>query len=87
MAAKLAMVAVDRDFEGPWIRAQGSEKAIEIAGLGEGESVTLESETDRQLNLPEVFRSNGTFSFPQCTKFRIIKQAAGRSPTFVRIVW
>ena len=82
------MVAAKEPCETAWQRARGNEQGIIVRGLKEGESVLLDYEIDRQLQVPIAFVSNSRFPFPsKCTAFRFRKEVNGGTPseTYVEI--
>lgn len=88
MATRSALVACAESHEGPWQRAQGNETGIVVRGLEEGGTIRLESEYDRQLQVPFDFIKDGRYDFPSpSTRWRIAK-IAGTNPTetFVSVV-
>lgn len=88
MNTRSALVAARDSHQGPWQRSQGNESGLVVTGLEEGGLVTLESEHQKQLQLPQIFTQDGEYDFPSpSTRWRIIK-TAGPSPdeTFVRVV-
>lgn len=87
MSTRQALVAARESCETPWQRARGGEKEVIVRGLGKGEVILLDFTVDRQLQLPVAFEANGRFPFPQCSTFKIRKQANGGpgSETYVEI--
>lgn len=80
-----ALVAVQDPYEGPWQCSRGHEIGIQIAGLGEGETVVLEHDAGS----PLTFAKAGRYPFPKNTRrFRFVKQASllDRQETYVQVI-
>jgi hypothetical protein len=87
MKTRLALVAVTSNHIGPWQRVKGHEGGILIAGLGDGELITMHCEFKELPDALLMHNANGQFPFPIGLKrFRFEKSNTQGNSTFVKVV-
>lgn len=84
MPSKLALVAVITPHEGPWQRADGSEKSVEV--IGTACDVALEHVGLDSQSLFTVLQAASMQPFPAGTcSYRAVRRDTGTTPVSVRI--